>query len=1664
VLNVVTTEPDCGMSNGAIDLTISDPDGTGPYTIAWSDGPTTEDRTGLAPGMYTVMVTNGISCTSSLTINLDASSAPEVTIYQTNESCTAGNGALDLEITGGTLPYTIDWDNLPGSPDPEDQTGLSAGTYNVTVTDGSGCVATGTVALTDSPVPTLSIASTAETCTGSDGTIDLTVDGIGPFTYDWSVDAYDGQEDPTGVSTGSYSVTVTDMNGCTATTTILVGLECTPNDPLGFIYCESTGDIITGGMIAVTGPGAVTIFADGSDGYYSFETDGTPGVYTISYTPPAGMSLSTTNLPATGSGTGGALDPTGGSAENPGFDNPLEIGAGSNDSLTMIDYTAGANPYYLQIEFDTGDPYVVLNNIPLENCSPCNLEITNVNVNCTNGTDFTVDFTVSWDFADLVANPDIIDVTVAGVGQVAVNANTATGSQNYTGIPVSGPGYGLLIEAGFSNRTSCLAAKEFDLVACTDPCASATTIAGGVTFQDYNNDGTNAPDEPGQENVKVEIYDCDGMLVCETWSNANGDWACTGLTPGETYRVEFSLPLQTWLEPGFEGPDNGTNVQFVQPGTCDVNFGVVNPADYCQENPDMVLTYYENGSGSGNTNGVVVSVEYNYSGTTPMPAKDFNAATVGTVWGISYQKSNSRAFTSAFLKRHSGFGPRGADGVYVFDYSVDPPALLGGFDLQGVVPSNGGSAIDLGTVNRTNVAGAISGGAAGNYQLSNSRNEPSVDLDAFGKVGKMSFGDIDIEEDESHLWLVNLYQRTLISVDLSAYAPDLANPATLPASRVRQYPILSFAGVPSCSNGDIRPFGLKFKNGRGYLGLVCDGSRSATAVQPPELEAFVVSFDPKNPTSFSTEVQFPLDYEREPYYQQLSGANEVQGRWERWLDTWNNTQIEANGIAFNRYVSAPQPLVADIEFTENGSMVIGLMDRFAHQQGWDQYRAISADRTQRSGGSTGDIILAAKSGQSFVLEQGENDTKNTPAGFRTDDGPTNAGEFFWGDFYTGSDASHHETALGSMAYRIGSGEVTAVTFDPLDFYSQGISWLNTATGAKDRAYQVVNGFITSFGKGAGLGDIELRCDPAPIQIGNYVWADTDEDGIQDACESQIPNVPVSLYNKTTGELVAVTTTDADGEYYFTNSADPDETWYNGYTGLDPNTQYAVVFGLDGNNAANNQYNPATGYLTAAGGQVYQLTAQNTGEGNNPDLNDSDGMIAGPLGLPWDGFPIIMYTTGGNGQTDHSLDAGFLPVSVSLGSTVFVDNNNDGVQNGADAGIPGVTVQLFNAANMEIPVGPDGILGTPDDAPGGMLTDAQGNYFFQGLAPGDYFVQIPASAFGTGASLENYPISSNGGAVSGGETDPDDNTDGDDEGQQPGGSGTVVTSQVITLAPSSEPLNTTTETGQGNILDDGEDANGNMTLDFGFFAPVSVGDYVWVDENEDGLQTVGEPPLANVTVVIFNADGSPVTADAEGNPYTNTQTTDPTGNYLFENLPPGDYYVVFDISTADNADLYMFTIQNSDGNVSDGADSDASTVGPNLGQTSDTGFLTSGQSDLTLDAGVKCAVDVQITTLQLTLCGNRVVDLTALGASVTPVSLGAVWTTSGTGAFDGSGVWGVATTYTPSAADIASGGVVLTLTTNDPGGLPTPSACDPASDEVEIIILKVDCGTFPWDGN
>ncbi len=185
-----------------------------------------------------------------------------------------------------------------------------------------------------------------------------------------------------------------------------------------------------------------------------------------------------------------------------------------------------------------------------------------------------------------------------------------------------------------------------------------------------------------------------------------------------------------------------------------------------------------------------------------------------------------------------------------------------------------------------------------------------------------------------------------------------------------------------------------------------------------------------------------------------------------------------------------------------------------------------------------------------------------------------------------------------------------------------------------------------------------------------------------------------------------------------------------------------------------------------------------------------------------------------------------PDSVAIGSQVFSDANANGIQDASEPGIPGVRVELWRDVDGDAGNGAEVRIGW-------TITDSRGLYYFSGQLPGVYQVKIPASNFTDGLPLSGSGFSS---PVT---SSADDQVDRDDNGIQLGGSKTEVVSPLITLSVGDEPTGdgiSGVESGFGGKLDDyALDANGDMTVDFGFVEPgtLGIGNLVFRDDNGNG---------------------------------------------------------------------------------------------------------------------------------------------------------------------------------------------------------------------------------------
>ena len=197
--------------------------GTPPYTYAWAPmGGNAQCASNLAPGSYTLVVTDSHGCTAPATVTITQPTPLTSTITATNstKACVC-NGTASVTPSGGTPGYTYIWSNGKNS---STITGLCAGNYSVTIVDANGCTITAadTIGI---PALTLSMTATPATCpscANGDATVNVN-GGTGPFTYSWTTTPMQTTQTATGLTPAYYHVCVTDADTCSICDSVYVG-------------------------------------------------------------------------------------------------------------------------------------------------------------------------------------------------------------------------------------------------------------------------------------------------------------------------------------------------------------------------------------------------------------------------------------------------------------------------------------------------------------------------------------------------------------------------------------------------------------------------------------------------------------------------------------------------------------------------------------------------------------------------------------------------------------------------------------------------------------------------------------------------------------------------------------------------------------------------------------------------------------------------------------------------------------------------------------------------------------------------------------------------------------------------------------------------------------------------------------------------------------------------------------------------------------------------------------------------------------------------------------------------------------------------------------------------------------------------------------------------
>ncbi|WP_143020088.1 SdrD B-like domain-containing protein [Sinosporangium album] len=736
------------------------------------------------------------------------------------------------------------------------------------------------------------------------------------------------------------------------------------------------------------------------------------------------------------------------------------------------------------------------------------------------------------------------------------------------------------------------------------PAAAAEGPINVKVVRDVNSDGTyQASLELGVAGITVTAFDAAGRSATATTdasgtatiSTANG-----GISGGQ-YRVEAVIPESLgYLKPAPAGgvaPALAPLVSFVNTSTGPANLvmGVHNPADYVQANPPLVTAVHTDQAFAAANPGhqAMVSWPRAQRGRTPAPAKVAGYGAIGTTYGHAWQRSSKTIFTGALAKRYTSYGPLGPGGVYAIgaDGAVVPFAT---------VP-------DAGTTQH---------------------GEPTRDKDFWDVPGKEGLGDLDVSGDDRTLYAVNLAARALVAYDI-ADGPGKGN-----ARPKGSWPIPD-PGCPAAV--DWRPYGLGVKDGKVYVGGVCSGESTQRRA---DLSAHVLSV-PEGGGEFTKVYSHTLDFKRGKVW----ASTPASDRWNPWSPTWNPSKFfvarNFNGSGIDEW-NYPSPLLSDVEFDRDGSMILGFRDRAADQGG---HRALSPETTGTSrdirwsyDGTGGDINRVCRVGDAWRWE-GEAGCANNAAGRSQPPQDGDVVEFYSGDYWAPSGQRtgvHGEVAQGALSFAPRFVETATTVLDPGSTISAGVGYFDNISGAYNsdpqRYYRLflspaawedngaggwiknVPGQNGTFGKANGLGDLEMLADPAPLQLGDRVWFDANGDGVQDPAEPGLPGVQVILSCPDRAPIK--TTTGLNG-------------WY-GLRDVPTHSTCGVTF-----NAANADTSALPGRPLSS-----TLTPSPARQGGDSRL-DSNADETGHATV----------TTGAPGENDHTIDAGFtvrqqVPVKTS----------------------------------------------------------------------------------------------------------------------------------------------------------------------------------------------------------------------------------------------------------------------------------------------------------------------------------------------------------------------------------------------------------------------------------
>ena len=251
----VLNDATCGSSNGSATVTVNS--GSNPYTYSWSNNASGQTVNTLAPGIYSVTVTDASGCQNISSVTIKNGNGP-TTLASVGSAilCNADSGSVNVSTSTGSGPFSYSWSTGASSITTGSSQTLkfAAGSYTVTITDASGCTSSSTVLLSQ-PSALNTSATKSDVCPGTKGSVTITTTGgTGNYTYNWSGGVTGNTSVQNNLAVGTYTTTITDANGCTIT--MISNVASSPK-PTATASASPT-DIVEGNSTTLSGSGGTT--------------------------------------------------------------------------------------------------------------------------------------------------------------------------------------------------------------------------------------------------------------------------------------------------------------------------------------------------------------------------------------------------------------------------------------------------------------------------------------------------------------------------------------------------------------------------------------------------------------------------------------------------------------------------------------------------------------------------------------------------------------------------------------------------------------------------------------------------------------------------------------------------------------------------------------------------------------------------------------------------------------------------------------------------------------------------------------------------------------------------------------------------------------------------------------------------------------------------------------------------------------------------------------------------------------------------------------------------------------------------------------------------------------------------------------------------------------